>query len=216
MPLWQHLVLCSMHANGSRTRKEPEGWWGAQEGDDSRDSAEREERRLAELGRRTVEVYSMAHIFSELEVWHQPCRVCYPACCLAASTLNIVLCYCEISSPMRSSVWIRHCQLLCKMPLMQWMRLEIDDDLGDTKAAYCEAESIKRQDALIKEEEEAGKREDARSAARAASEREKKARKKVCSAGPLLPVCTWTTLLCHAEMCCAPPACLVASSIPWI
>ena len=47
------------------------------------------------------------------------------------------------------------------------------------QAAYCEAESIKRQDALIKEEEEAGKREDARSAARAATEREKKLRKKV-------------------------------------
>ena len=52
--------------------------------------------------------------------------------------------------------------------------------LGSLQAAYCEAESIKRQDALIREEEEAGKREDARSAARAAVEREKKARKKAC------------------------------------
>lgn len=84
----------------------------AQEGDESKDYVERDERRLGELGRRTVEMYSMAHIFSELE------------------------------------------------------------------AAYCEAESIKRQDALIKEEEEAGKREDARNVARAAAEREKKARKK--------------------------------------
>ncbi|KAK9815093.1 hypothetical protein WJX73_007356 [Symbiochloris irregularis] len=84
----------------------------AHEGEESKDFAEKDERCLGELGRRAVEMYSMAHIFSELE------------------------------------------------------------------AAYCEAESIKRQDALIREEEEAGKREDARSAARAASEREKKARKK--------------------------------------
>ncbi|KAK9834319.1 hypothetical protein WJX81_006825 [Elliptochloris bilobata] len=44
--------------------------------------------------------------------------------------------------------------------------------------AHSEAESIKRQDALIQEEEEAGRAEDARAAARAAAEREKKARKK--------------------------------------
>ena len=41
---------------------------GLLEGEDSKDYAERDERRLGELGRRTVEMYSMAHIFSELEV----------------------------------------------------------------------------------------------------------------------------------------------------
>jgi len=35
-----------------------------------RDALERDEKRLAELGRRTVEMYALAHIFTErLEVW---------------------------------------------------------------------------------------------------------------------------------------------------
>ena len=39
---------------------------GAQEGDDaSRDSGERDERRLAELGRAAVQTYVVAHIFLE-------------------------------------------------------------------------------------------------------------------------------------------------------
>ena len=76
---------------------------------------ERDERRLGDLGRRTVEMFALAHIYGELE------------------------------------------------------------------AAYCEAESIKRQDALIREEEEAGQLEGARTAARVAADRGKKARKKVSS-----------------------------------
>lgn len=41
----------------------------AQDSDDySKDFVERDERRLAELGRRTVEMFALAHIFSELEV----------------------------------------------------------------------------------------------------------------------------------------------------
>ena len=48
------------------------------------------------------------------------------------------------------------------------------------QAAHSEAESIKLQDALIKEEEEAERMEDQRQAARMAVERERKARKKVC------------------------------------
>ena len=85
-----------------------------QDADDySKDYVERDEKRLGDLGRRTVEMYALSHIFGELE------------------------------------------------------------------AAYCEAESIKRQDALIREEEEAGQLEGARTAARIAADREKKARKKV-------------------------------------
>ncbi|EIE25137.1 MATH-domain-containing protein [Coccomyxa subellipsoidea C-169] len=85
----------------------------AQDSDDySSNYVERDERRLAELGRRAVEMFAVAHVFSDLE------------------------------------------------------------------SAYCEAESIKRQDALIKEEEEAERLEDERAAARSASEKEKRARKK--------------------------------------
>ena len=87
-----------------------------QDGDDyNKDFVERDERRLGDLGRRTVEMFALAHIYGELE------------------------------------------------------------------AAYCEAESIKRQDALIREEEEAGQLEGARTAARVAADRGKKARKKVSS-----------------------------------
>ena len=54
------------------------------------------------------------------------------------------------------------------------------------QAAHSEAESIKLQDALIKEEEEAERMEDQRQAARMAVERERKARKKVCDHSSLL------------------------------
>ncbi|CAL8461898.1 g1429 [Coccomyxa elongata] len=85
----------------------------AQDSDDySSNYVERDERRLAELGRRAVEMFAVAHVFNDLE------------------------------------------------------------------SAYCEAESIKRQDALIKEEEEAERLEDERAAARSATEKEKRARKK--------------------------------------
>lgn len=47
------------------------------------------------------------------------------------------------------------------------------------QGAYSEAESIKLQDALIREEEEAERLEDQRQASRLAAERERKARKKV-------------------------------------
>lgn len=47
------------------------------------------------------------------------------------------------------------------------------------QAAHSEAESIKLQDALIREEEEAERLEDQRQAARLAADRERKARKKV-------------------------------------
>ena len=87
--------------------------WVQDADDYSKDYVERDERRLGDLGRRTVEMFALAHIFGELE------------------------------------------------------------------AAYCEAESIKRQDALIREEEEAGQLEGARTAARVAADRGKKARKKV-------------------------------------
>lgn len=56
------------------------------------------------------------------------------------------------------------------------------------QGAHSEAESIKLQDALIREEEEAERLEDQRQASRLASERERKARKKVrtlVSDGPL-------------------------------
>lgn len=43
------------------------------DGEFRRDSVERDEKRLAELGKRTVEMYAIAHIFSEkLEVGSQP------------------------------------------------------------------------------------------------------------------------------------------------
>ncbi len=54
------------------------------------------------------------------------------------------------------------------------------------QGAYGEAESIKLQDALIKEEEEAERLEDQRQASRLAAEREKKARKKVQTLSELL------------------------------
>ena len=95
---------------------------------------ERDERRLGDLGRRTVEMYALAHIFGELE------------------------------------------------------------------AAYCEAESIKRQDALIREEEEAGQAEGARTAARMAADKEKKARKKVgVSAACSLPEVQRYTAVHHRD-----------------
>jgi len=52
-------------------------------------------------------------------------------------------------------------------------------DTRFVQGAYGEAESIKLQDALIKEEEEAERLEDQRQAFRLAADREKKARKKV-------------------------------------
>ncbi len=53
-----------------------------------------------------------------------------------------------------------------------------------TQKALSEAESIRRQDALIREEEEAERLEDQRQAARSAADRERKARKKA-HASPL-------------------------------
>lgn len=59
------------------------------------------------------------------------------------------------------------------------------------QAAYNEALSLKLQDQLIREEEEAERLSDERQASRLAVEREKKARKKV----PALPRNTHTSVL---------------------
>jgi hypothetical protein len=51
-----------------------EGLIGCQDGEDySKDYVERDERRLADLGRRAVEMYIISQIFSELEVGPPPC-----------------------------------------------------------------------------------------------------------------------------------------------
>ncbi|XP_028555735.1 TNF receptor-associated factor homolog 1a-like isoform X2 [Dendrobium catenatum] len=81
--------------------------------DDFNDSIERDERRLTELGRRTVEIFVLAHIFSS--------------------------------------------------------RIEV---------AYQEAVALKRQEELIREEEEAGQAEHELKAKRAAGDKEKRAKKK--------------------------------------
>ena len=57
---------CGAQLGGMHSRHDWGCWW--QEGDEGKDHVERDERRLGELGRRTVEMFSMAHIFSELEV----------------------------------------------------------------------------------------------------------------------------------------------------
>ncbi|KAI3790685.1 hypothetical protein L2E82_03912 [Cichorium intybus] len=80
--------------------------------DFSKDSIERDERRLTELGRRTIEIFVLAHIFSKIEV------------------------------------------------------------------AYQEAVALKRQEELIREEEEAWMTGIEQKAKRAASEKEKKSKKK--------------------------------------
>ncbi|KAI3700755.1 hypothetical protein L2E82_45393 [Cichorium intybus] len=80
--------------------------------DFSKDSIERDERRLTELGRRTIEIFVLAHIFSKIEV------------------------------------------------------------------AYQEAVALKRQEELIREEEEAWMAESEQKAKRGASEKEKKSKKK--------------------------------------
>jgi hypothetical protein len=86
-----------------------------QDGDDyRRDSIERDEKRLAELGRKTIEMFVIAHIFCE--------------------------------------------------------KLEI---------AYREAEALKRQDQLIKEEFEMAQLEESKAQAKAQADKEKKAKKKV-------------------------------------
>ena len=90
-----------------------------QDGDDyRRDSIERDEKRLAELGRRTVEMYVICHIFTE--------------------------------------------------------KLEV---------AYREAEALKRQDQLIAEEFETARMEESKAQAKAAADKEKKAKKKVGTGG---------------------------------
>ncbi|KAI3804276.1 hypothetical protein L1987_25696 [Smallanthus sonchifolius] len=53
--------------NGPQSRTKDGGW-----GEDfSNDSIERYERRLTELGRRTIEIFVLAHIFSKIEVAYQ-------------------------------------------------------------------------------------------------------------------------------------------------
>ncbi|KAJ6769085.1 TNF RECEPTOR-ASSOCIATED FACTOR-like protein 1A [Salix koriyanagi] len=49
------------------------GWWDGSSGEDfNKDSIERDERRLTELGRRTVEIFVLAHIFNhKIEVSYQ-------------------------------------------------------------------------------------------------------------------------------------------------
>lgn len=98
-----------------RDDKSSDSLCGRNQSDDDygKDSVDRDERRLAELGRWTVEMFVLSHVYTE--------------------------------------------------------SLEV---------AYREAESLKRQEALIKEEEEQERLEDERTQARQAAEKERKNRKK--------------------------------------
>eukprot|EP00873_Tetraselmis_striata_P038610 jgi/Tetstr1/458874/TSEL_004382.t1 len=98
-----------------RDDKCSDGLCGRNQGEEDygKDSVDRDERRLAELGRRTVEMFVLSHVYTE--------------------------------------------------------SLEV---------SYREAESLKRQEALIKEEEEQERLEDERTQARQAVEKERKNRKK--------------------------------------
>ena len=118
--------------------------------DYSKDYVERDERRLADLGRRAVEMYAVSQVFADLQV---NCRSFLERRPQGAAHMD----------PLRKG----HAVSAVLAP----------------QAAHSEAESIKLQDALIKEEEEAERMEDQRQAARLAVERERKARKKVCVCG---------------------------------
>ena len=78
---------------------------------------------------------------------------------------------------------------------------------AELEAAYCEAESIKRQDALIREEEEAGQLQGLRTAARLAADREKKARKKVRPMRPKRPAGIHRCRLCLPHQQCVACVC---------
>lgn len=57
------------HRRVGKTKGSSEVLADLQDVDDySRDYVERDERRLADLGRRAVEMYAISHIFSELQV----------------------------------------------------------------------------------------------------------------------------------------------------
>ena len=61
------VVLCAQAADGSAMRS-------GHEDESVKDTIEKDECRLAELGKRTVEMYVISHIFAEhLEVWLMAC-----------------------------------------------------------------------------------------------------------------------------------------------
>ncbi|RZC81330.1 hypothetical protein C5167_043908 [Papaver somniferum] len=109
--------------------------------DTCNNSMERDERRLTELGRRTVEIFALTHIFR----WDSS----------------------SLDNRCPAEIWLRsptHCFV----------------SFGSNKieVAYQEAVALKRQEELIREEEEAWQAESEQKAKRGAADKEKRAKKK--------------------------------------
>ena len=76
---------------------------GPETDDYNRDFIERDEKRLAELGRKTVEMYVIAHIIADLEVrapWSPP-LCCVASCCYCHIPLQ--KCACHLPSSLARS-----------------------------------------------------------------------------------------------------------------
>ena len=143
-----------------------------QEDDYRRDSIERDEKRLAELGRKTVEMFVISHIITEkMEVRAPWCwggvvasRRDLLGRCLFILVGTAVLCmnafpggFGPVCGPRRA--------------------------VAAAQISYRDAEALKRQDLLIAEEFELQQNEESKAKAQAEKDKEKKAKKKVRGRG---------------------------------
>ncbi|KAI8566386.1 hypothetical protein RHMOL_Rhmol02G0036700 [Rhododendron molle] len=141
-------------------------------GDDfNKDSIERDERRLTELGRRTIEIFVLSHIFRfavefvwEFLNWgtvYSLQYICYHCCysLLIGELISPVVLVCD------------SCVLMSRTILVSCFSSKIE-------VAYQEAVALKRQEELIREEEAAWMVETEHKAKRGVAEKEKKSKKK--------------------------------------
>lgn len=171
-----------------------------QDDDYRRDTIERDEKRLAELGRRTVEMFVISQVFTErLEV-----RACVEGWGVGGGWGMAE----ELASPGALAPHRSHTrayplrpQVACReAEALKWQDQLIAEELASPgtlaphrshmhacplrpQVAYREAEALKRQDQLIAEEHATQQLEDTRRKEQAEREKEKRSKKKVGGRG---------------------------------
>jgi hypothetical protein len=134
-----------------------------------------DEQRLADLGRKAIEMFAIAYIFNE-RIHVGAC-----ACLVARPRLASLL-------PARSRAgslyrWTGVCWATSTPPLAlhpnPTQPNPTQPNPTNTQASYQEAESLKRQDQLIAEEEEEERSESQRQLQKSLADREKRLKKKV-------------------------------------